>query len=755
MGEFIVTESFGTAGEQGERQVVEALKAGLRKRACLGYWRYPLNSSLNNLKEPDILLLDPEWGIVIIEVKNIPLSQVGGIQGYSWRLTTPYFGKTEINPYEQARGQAQAIIERIRNHPQLASVPVRALVALPRITRDAWETGGQAFLFSDTPILFGDELTPAAIERKIDRTPTIRRGQPLDDDLFQTLLSAFGTGGSLPTPKKESEPAGIAAPAAPPSATPALRKIDLLTRAAEQRRGFDLQQEQIAKTIPPGAQRIRGIAGSGKTVLLAQKAANMHLRHPDWDIALVFFCRSLYAQMQAQLDHWLKVASNGETGYLDARHKIRVLHAWGSKEQAGFYRTLAEHCGLSALTPSDVKEAHGGRTQSPSVGVIYGARELLQAAKAGGHDLQIFDAVLIDEGQDLVDEREDLKLDDRQAFYWLAYQSLRPVRGEVPLLGEDTAAQSRARRIIWAYDEAQSLDSLVVPKARELFGEELGQILTGGTQYRGGIQKNEGMKRCYRTPGPILVAAHALGMGLLRPAGMVAGLTTKKGWEDIGYDVEGELRSGRTVVLTRPLHNSPNLISQLSREPLIEFHDYGTRTEELAGLAARIKRAVDEDGLSVDRQLVICLGRYADKAVEVTYGALRQVGIDVYVAANLKGNVPPAKYWKDQNRNGFRLPGFVTVTGVARAKGNEADLVHIVGLDEVGHAEDSITLRNQLFVALSRSRGWVSLTGTNIPPSFRDEVMAVLGSGERLTFTMQQPKRNLNDDNEREGDAAD
>jgi len=131
MGEFIVTESFGTAGEQGERQVVEALKAGLRKRACLGYWRYPLNSSLNNLKEPDILLLDPEWGIVIIEVKNIPLSQVRGIQGYSWRLTTPYFGKTEINPYEQARGQAQAIIERIRTHPRLASERRNACACRP------------------------------------------------------------------------------------------------------------------------------------------------------------------------------------------------------------------------------------------------------------------------------------------------------------------------------------------------------------------------------------------------------------------------------------------------------------------------------------------------------------------------------------------------------------------------------------------------------------------------------------------------
>ena len=248
MAEFVVTEGFGGAGEAGEQQVFEAVKAAYARTDALGYWRYPLNSSLNNLKEPDILLLDPEWGIVIIEVKNIPLSQVGGIQGYSWRLTTPYFGKTEINPYEQARGQAQAIIERIRNHPQLASVPVRALVALPRITRDAWETGGQAFLFSDTPILFGDELTPAAIERKIDKTPTIRRGQPLDDELFQTLLSAFGTGGSLPTLKREPEQATVPAPTATPSPALALRKIDLIRACAYCRYGAVLPSNESMRS---------------------------------------------------------------------------------------------------------------------------------------------------------------------------------------------------------------------------------------------------------------------------------------------------------------------------------------------------------------------------------------------------------------------------------------------------------------------------------------------------------------------------
>ena len=62
-------------------------------------------------------------------------------------------------------------------------------------------------------------------------------------------------------------------------------------------------------------------------------------------------------------------------------------------------------------------------------------------------------------------------------------------------------------------------------------------------------------------------------------------------------------------------------------------------------------------------------------------------------------------------------------------------------------------MRNQLFVALSRSRGWVHLSGTNIPASFRQEVESVLRSGEKITFTMSRPTRNLTDQDD-EPDAA-
>ncbi|GGS15541.1 NERD domain-containing protein [Deinococcus knuensis] len=743
MARFIVTEATGAPGEAGELSIVDALRPALSGRDTVVFWRYPLNTRQGQLREPDLLLLDPEWGVVVIEVKNIPLSQIESIQGYAWRLSIPYFGRSIIEPYDQAKQQARVLIERMRDHAALSSVPIRALVALPRVTRDAWDAAGQSFLFNDTPLLLGDELTAARFERAIERTPCVRSGSALDDETFAALLSAFGTGGSLPAP--------VVVPPPAPAPMAGLRKIDMLARAAEQRREFDLQQEKIAKTIPPGVQRIRGIAGSGKTVLLAQKAANMHLRHPEWDIALVFFCRALYEQMQMQVDHWLRAHSNGQVRYVDARHRIRILHAWGSRDQPGFYRTVAEHLGLTPMNVTDVKAANGGRNTSPTGGVVISARELLTEVDRQGLDMEIFDAVLIDEGQDLVDDDPALQYEDRQSFYWMAYRSLRPVQGEEPLLGEPNGKQT-ARRLIWAYDEAQSLDSLTIPTGRALFGEKFSQIFTGGVSYRGGIAKSEVMRVCYRTPGPILVAAHALGMGLLRQDGLIGGLA-KNTWSSIGYTVEGDMRTRGPITITRPPEHSPNLIARLDPSPLIDFHTHTTRHEEVAALARNVRHALEVEGLSLDRQLVICLGRYADRTIEAAFAALRREGMDVYVAGNLHGNVPPTQNWREKNPNGFRMPGHLTVTNVTRAKGNEADMVHIIGLDEVAAQEGSVTMRNQLFVALSRSRGWIHLSGTGVPMSFQEEVAAVLRSGESITFTMSRAKRNLTDQDD-EPDAA-
>jgi len=55
----------------------------------------------------------------------------------------------------------------------------------------------------------------------------------------------------------------------------AIRELD------KQVASLDDEQELVALQIAPGPQRIRGLAGTGKTVLLAMRAANIHLQEPS------------------------------------------------------------------------------------------------------------------------------------------------------------------------------------------------------------------------------------------------------------------------------------------------------------------------------------------------------------------------------------------------------------------------------------------------------------------------------------------
>ena len=62
----------------------------------------------------------------------------------------------------------------------------------------------------------------------------------------------------------------------------------------------NLDHKQSAAVIETvnGPQRIRGLAGSGKTIILALKVAYLHVKNPTWKIAVTFNTRSLKKQFE-------------------------------------------------------------------------------------------------------------------------------------------------------------------------------------------------------------------------------------------------------------------------------------------------------------------------------------------------------------------------------------------------------------------------------------------------------------------------
>jgi superfamily I DNA and RNA helicase len=231
-------------------------------------------------------------------------------------------------------------------------------------------------------------------------------------------------------------------------------------------------------------------------------------------------------------------------------------------------------------------------------------------------------------------------------------------------------------------------------------------------------------------------------MGLLRPSGMLTGFTTKEDWRRIGYEVEGDFRKlGSTITLYRPQENSPNPVQQQWDGELLEFNIYSSRTEELKQLANRIQGNLFDEGLNPSRDiLVIALGSL--QLQEQIAKFLVANGINFYIPTTTTNNSFPDG--KTGNPNKFWNEGGVTVSGIHRAKGNEANIVYVVGLDNVAKNENNIIWRNQVFVAMTRARGWVSLSGIGKYPMY-EEIHQVIESKGTFTFPFQRPLRDASE----------
>ncbi|MGK7940604.1 MAG: pentapeptide repeat-containing protein [Crocosphaera sp.] len=702
---FICTESLNLNGEQGEKIVWEKIKQVFSDRKCLAYWRYPIFSQSGKIrKEPDILIADFDLGIIIIEVKSLTINQILNIQGHRWYYKNFYIPSG--TPYQQAETQLFSLLEYLNQEPSLCNkITTKVLIALPFIRSKEWQSKNFHKLPSNPPILFQDNLI--SLDNTyclIKRASTVTIGKKINSNQWNLLLNILSGSPLL-------------CQASHPVLTKDKTKGKIIQNLRDYLYKFDLKQEKIAKQIPPGFQRIRGIAGSGKTVLLCQKAAIMHLKYPQWRIAFIFFSRSLYDEIIQQIDQWIRYFSCQQKTYNKNSQNLQVFHAWGSKEQLGFYRFL---CQVTDTVPLGVDYT---TFQPPNEALGEVCVNLLNQTAIP----QIFDAILIDEGQDLM--VKNWLYQGKQPFYWLAYQALRPING----------INNQQKRLIWTYDELQSLENLKVPNATEIFGKEFGNIVTG--KYDSDISKTEIMSCCYRTPQPIIIAAHAMGMGWLRRQGMLSGMSHKTDWESLGYEVEGTLIKGEKITIKRPLDNSPHPLYKLNKESLIKLNKYLSRQQEITALYEQVYSNLRQDGLRPSKEiLVLVLGNYFQsfKLQQTIANFFIRRGIDIYLPGC--NNCNEISREDNNNPNQFWYEGAVTISRIYRAKGKEADLVYIVGLDHIAKKENDLLLRNQLFVAMTRSRGWLIMSGIG-NYSLYQELETVLKQKETLTFIYTPPQQ--------------
>lgn len=438
----------------------------------------------------------------------------------------------------------------------------------------------------------------------------------------------------------------------------------------------DQSQRIASMQLSPGPQRIRGLAGTGKTIVLSLKAAITHKKFSEYKILYLFNTQSLYQHVKNLIARYYTLEAK-KTPSFDSN--LHVLHAWGGRQKPGLYSEICNKYGVSPLTLSDV------RGQGDSLAFIYA--DLLK--KIGDKIKPEYDLILIDEAQDFPNELFEV-------VFKLA-------KGNGPF-----------KRIVWAYDEFQSLKESQIKGPSVLFGKKEDgspnmedSILEGA--YEGDIKKDVVLPNCYRTPRPILMTAHGIALGLYshKPNEM---FYHQDEWKAIGYKVNKPatqlIVKGNDVEIERPNENSTNLLEGIMNEQnkralnLIQTHVTDNPQEQYHYVAENIKRLISEENVAPEEIIIVNLRTTNNKAEMLEIQAVLNC---FGVLSVIPGYVESADVFKPK--------GFVTITTPFRAKGNEANVVFVINGQNVVN-DFSLRMRNAFFVAVTRSRGWCYIIGS-------------------------------------------
>ena len=349
---YLVPDNLGSRKDVAEsiRRVAKAFQTGLDDDVTV--WFEPLFDPGN--ERPHLVVLDPRTGVVVLEVlKGKQGSVLGALRG---RLRVEVDG-SEVDvddPLERAERFGASIRAQIAQRPTLAGTPVGAAAVLSGMGRD--------------------EATEKRVDEVIDLKRVIFKPDldgAINDGVGAPLLRAFqravavhgpNSDGEL-TEQQVNELRGLIHPDVVIRPEPEQGSLFTALVSDDIVNVMDLKQESMAKGLGTGHRVIRGVAGSGKTLVLVHRAKLLARVMPSQRILFTCFTKSLASQIRIQLaEH-----SNIEVEHLDAV-MARAIRTAGLKHPG--FAPGAEPVGRVAL----------------------------RAAKSGG--APSYRAVLVDEAQD-------------------------------------------------------------------------------------------------------------------------------------------------------------------------------------------------------------------------------------------------------------------------------------------------------------------------------------------------------------------
>jgi hypothetical protein len=259
-------------------------------------------------RRPDFVIIGPDLGIVVLEVKDYTKNTLFQINHDEWHIVTTSGDQAVIkSPMKQARDNMFHVVDTLKKDKSLIQLegkykfqlkfPYGHGVVFTRMNSKDFIKDGLYSVIEPNLSLTRDEIDPD------------KEGFS-EEILMEKILNMF----VVPFRLKESlSIEDINAiryhlfPEVRISAEykPAVPYQDQLLLSLHDIKTMDLHQENLAKQIGDKNRLIRGVAGSGKTIILASRAKMLSKQNPDWKILILCYNISLSNAIQQMIHHML------------------------------------------------------------------------------------------------------------------------------------------------------------------------------------------------------------------------------------------------------------------------------------------------------------------------------------------------------------------------------------------------------------------------------------------------------------------
>lgn len=352
----------GAFSTSGEEELFYFLKQFLRPDSIFTAWYSPDIKD----REPDFILLSPDSGLIVLEVKDWLASQILEADPKYVLLQIGSRQEKRHQPLAQAKEYVHSLMSLLSSrHPvhedgrSKTPCPVCAGAVFPHMRREEFHAIGLQKVMDESKILFWDELGTKSPFRADASGQKLRlwlssHFPPLFPFQLTAQMRNFIKSCIFPVVRIDT-----------PRRGPASSHKDAI-------RVLDHEQENLARSFGPGKSLIQGPAGSGKTLVLAHQAWN--LPRVDKNIRrILFICYNLSLPQYISRLLALKQVPMG-------RNAVEVIP---------FYALCSRILGEEL--------AHSGEESSYYNLVVNESLERL----AADHPLKgHWDAILVDEGQD-------------------------------------------------------------------------------------------------------------------------------------------------------------------------------------------------------------------------------------------------------------------------------------------------------------------------------------------------------------------